>query len=323
MKMPSARHFYLARQVVISLFAIIPLTGLSACAGHSARHVAPPPVAASPDSSADPATPLTADQTAPPIPHIAVSESEVILVYLYQLTVPWGTFIHNDKFWKLIDEDSVDVGTYDLLYKNGLRVGHGRLGNFPAYAALIDKEAFGVRTTQFFNVAGGGTNILNVNPEDPTQEITEETLFVFDRNGLNGRSYAHCQNRLLFSFIWEPHQNDTVRIDLCPTVEVVRTRMDWWLQDNPKGNPALNSEHLYELGLRLDLGPDDFLVIGASPAASEAHRVGNLFLTHDLPTQRVEQLLLLSRKPLTLKHARPVGATATTRKIEIVPPIKK
>ncbi|MDP9172604.1 MAG: hypothetical protein M3O30_01900 [Planctomycetota bacterium] len=256
-------------------------------------------------------------------PRAVLKTNEVIHIYMYQFSLPYGSISRNQEFWKLVDEDTVDVPTYSRLLKNGIRVGRGRMKDFKNYAALIDKETSNLKITQFFNISGGGNNMVNMNPEDATRDLDQETLFVFGDHGLTGRDYAHCQNRLLFSFLREPHFPETIRVNVCPDVEVVRSRLDWWLTDSPKENPALNSEHLYDLALRADLAPDEFLVIGASPAADESHRVGNLFLTRDDPTQRVEKLLILSQKILPLQHARLIGSQATTRSIPLTPPVSK
>src|SRR5687768_16144984 len=42
---------------------------------------------------------------------------------MYQFTVPHGGVSRSEEFWKRVDEQRIDVATYDLLLKNGLRVG--------------------------------------------------------------------------------------------------------------------------------------------------------------------------------------------------------
>src|SRR5258706_3179089 len=42
---------------------------------------------------------------------------------IYHLRVPLGTVPANDNFWKHAAEHALDISTYDVLYKNGLRVG--------------------------------------------------------------------------------------------------------------------------------------------------------------------------------------------------------
>src|SRR5579859_514682 len=47
----------------------------------------------------------------------------VILLDIYDVTVPLGAISGNDEFWKRVDEDQVDVAAHDLLLKNGVRFG--------------------------------------------------------------------------------------------------------------------------------------------------------------------------------------------------------
>jgi hypothetical protein len=305
----------------IAMFAI----ALAACSGNSSKPTGSKSVNPSVDGRSVTGGPIAADLPAPPDAggRAPTKESEIIHVRMYQISVPYGSIIRSNEFWKLVDEDAVDVATYDLLYRNGIRVGRGHASDAQSFASILDKESNRSTFTDFYNISGGGNNIVPMNPEDPSREIDEESMFIFDSHGLSGRSYAHCQNRFLISFLWEPHTVNTVRVNICPTVEVVRYRADWWLSDYPKENPALNTEHIYDLGLRADLGPDDLLIIGATPAAADAHRVGNLFLTRDEPTQRTEQILILSRKPLIFRRAAVKDASPTTRKIELTPPVAR
>src|SRR5690348_11604391 len=52
-------------------------------------------------------------------------EKVPLIVYMdvNRIKVPFGTISANEAFWKRIDENVVDVATYDTLYRNGLRVG--------------------------------------------------------------------------------------------------------------------------------------------------------------------------------------------------------
>src|ERR1044072_8784778 len=55
----------------------------------------------------------------------------------YQLSVPFGVISRNEKFWKRIDEDCVDRITYDVLYKNGVRVGQAPIGEWEYFKKII------------------------------------------------------------------------------------------------------------------------------------------------------------------------------------------
>src|SRR4051812_45992675 len=46
---------------------------------------------------------------------------------VYVLSLPLGTVSRNEEFWKRVNEQALDVATYDLLFKNGVRVGEAPL----------------------------------------------------------------------------------------------------------------------------------------------------------------------------------------------------
>src|SRR5688572_30381845 len=57
---------------------------------------------------------------------------------LYHLSVPFGTVSGNEAFWKRVDEQAVDVATYDLLLKNGVRVGVAPVAEWERFRRVIE-----------------------------------------------------------------------------------------------------------------------------------------------------------------------------------------
>src|SRR5439155_23998356 len=47
----------------------------------------------------------------------------VFQLVCYQITVPVGTVSKNEEFWKRIDETVMDPARYDVLRRNGMRLG--------------------------------------------------------------------------------------------------------------------------------------------------------------------------------------------------------
>src|SRR4051812_27224452 len=67
-------------------------------------------------------------------------QPKVPLVYrleAYVISVPFGTVSRNETFWKRINEQCVDVATYDVLYKNGLRIGQAPYQEWEYIRGLI------------------------------------------------------------------------------------------------------------------------------------------------------------------------------------------
>src|SRR5277367_3566362 len=47
----------------------------------------------------------------------------VVQLDIYQLEVPFGALSRDDEFWKRVDETQINPADYDVLVKNGVRVG--------------------------------------------------------------------------------------------------------------------------------------------------------------------------------------------------------
>jgi len=57
---------------------------------------------------------------------------------VYEVTVPFGAVSRSQEFWKRVNETSVDVATYDLLQKNGFRVGVAPAAEWSYFRAITN-----------------------------------------------------------------------------------------------------------------------------------------------------------------------------------------
>src|SRR5689334_22204087 len=78
---------------------------------------------------------------------------------VYDLTVPFGAVSRSREFWKRVDETSVDVATYDLLQKNGFRVGVAPASEWSYFRAIIDQHPV---VTRHITVTSGGTGSVEL-----------------------------------------------------------------------------------------------------------------------------------------------------------------
>ena len=114
---------------------------------------------------------------------------------VYQLTVPFGTISRDKEFWKRVDETQLDMPTYDLLLKNGIRVGIGATDDWLYFRTIIDQyHATGKPYTS--SATDGG--YLDV----PLHEDVEyQDIFYFnDHNDLTGRTFVKCEDLLSVAF---------------------------------------------------------------------------------------------------------------------------
>jgi len=212
----------------------------------------------------------------------------VICLEIYQLALPAGTVSANQEFWKQVNEQVVDVATYDILYKNGLRVGEASNDQWPFFKDFIEQNPAMVRHSTM--IAREANSIeLEMNKNLPAQN-----LFYFDAdNLLQGRSFDRCDNLLAISFQPAPRKPQTVRVALCPVVRAERKVLQYSINNDERELEYVRPERLYDLNLRADVAVDHFLLIAPSPECRWPTSIGNAFLMRDGPGERQEQLILL------------------------------
>jgi hypothetical protein len=143
-------------------------------------------------------------------------------VELYQLVVPLGTISRNAQFWKRIDEQAVDVATYDLLYKNGVRVGEAPIAEWDYFRQVMEEHPA---------VSKGNTLVGHEGKpiELPLRkEVHDQEIFYFDRdNRLQGRSFEQSENFIALTMQTAPRKAETLRIALCPVVRGTRRKLEY------------------------------------------------------------------------------------------------
>jgi hypothetical protein len=237
-----------------------------------------------PASEADPAHSPPRDAPGP--------VRELFRIDVYQFTAALGSLGRNEDFWKRIDEQCVDVGTYDLLFKNGVRVGVAPMSEFGTIRKHIDADA----TCHTMSVTGTIARQVQL---ETRKDLVEEIIFRFDQNNEPiGRTYDRCTNLLNLSFEPTPRKPGSVRVKLCPMVRSSRTELEFSLLNEEREIQWVSPEAMYDLNLRVDIAPDMFLIIAPSSDADRPTSVGNAFLTQDGPTERLEQVIVLVPRPL-------------------------
>jgi hypothetical protein len=235
-----------------------------------------------PDPIALPATAPSAP-TAPPRPGITVID-----LSLYQIVVPAGTISASKDFWQ-----GLDFAGGDLMDKNGIRVGEGNVADWPRYKGILDSA--GANTVPNRYIAPSATDQeLAV-----SGELAEQTIFCFDAHGLSGHVYDQCQNLLVLGFQPTPGEPDAVRLELCPLVRATRHHYQYTVLNDQDVVDFTSDEHLYDLGLRVDLPRERFLVVAPSPQSERTTSIGHQFLTQDGKSGRSELVLIFVVNPVT------------------------
>src|SRR5204863_5760681 len=64
----------------------------------------------------------------------------LVQMIAYQIIVPVGSVSRNGEFWHHVSETAVDMGTHDLLYKNGVRVGMASAGEWDYFKSILEQN---------------------------------------------------------------------------------------------------------------------------------------------------------------------------------------
>ena len=230
----------------------------------------------------------------------------LIVLCVYRISVPLGTVSHSDAFWKRVDETAVNIGTYDLLLKNGVRVGQAPLAEWSYFKSILDASPIVSQRMQL-------TAVDHLSQElEMSGPLERQTIFcVGSDNEPVGRSFDHCQNLLSLTAVPTPRQPHTVRLTICPVVRSLVTILQYTQQDREQSITLEKPERLYDLNLTADVPPDRFLILAPSPDAENQLCLGNRFLVSDAPSAKQETILLIAPQPSAL----PMPANSTNAPI--------
>ena len=207
---------------------------------------------------------------------------------VYQLTLPLGAVSRSEEFWKRVDEQSVDIGTYDLLQKNGFRVGVAPSTEWAYFRAILEQHP---ATTRKTTVQAGDAGALEMLMK---KGITEQNLFYLtDDNRLLGRTYDRCENLLAVTFHPAPRRPGNVRVTLCPLVRTTRGQFQISVTNVEREYEYVRPERLYDLNLCCDVPVSGFLVVAPSMMAKWSSNLGSAFLVDGGVAERFEHVLIM------------------------------
>jgi hypothetical protein len=276
----------ITRAAALTLIALLPL----ACA----KKPAP-----TPDEQPAPATrPVTHLPSgtpdlmnADPLP----AQEYLIQLTAYKITVPAGSISRNDDFWKRVNETAVDVPTYELLFKNGVRVGVAQAGEWDYLKDLLNKYP---AITQPSAYAGREAKDIEL---ELKMKVPYQNLFYYNTHGeLVGQTYERCDNLLKVQFQPAPRKPGTVRLALCPVLRSLREVAVAIGDIKTTSYQWMRPEQLFDLNLVADVPIDGFLVLAPSSEGRWPTSLGNTFLVQDGVAEQTETLLIF--RPITFRQ---------------------
>jgi hypothetical protein len=249
------------------------------------------------------AAPAVGPRDAVPDPQLVVS------LTVYQLSVPARSVSRNEEFWKHANEDGiVDVGTHDLLFANGVRVGVAPRPEWEYFKHILEANSV---VTQQSGATGGsmGTALELPLKKDVLQQYL---MWFHPTSGLIGQVYDRCDNSMVIHFMPVPKRLGTVRVTVTPKLLAERTELMYTVRNEIQELNFRRPEYLFDMRLSVDVPLDNFLIVAPSADAEAQTSIGNRFLNHERNGEEYETVLLISPQPFRFeeKKAGPTTAAA-------------
>ena len=240
------------------------------------------------------------------VPKISASNIPTsIHVDIYQLSVPYGTVSRNEKFWKRIDENCVDVTTYDTLFKNGIRVGLAPTAEWEHFKNIMEEHPAVTRMNSLVSFEGRTVEL------PMRKQVQRQHIFYLDSAGaMQGRTFDASENLVAMVLQPAPRKPDTIRFTMCPLVRATRKRLEYSALNREEPEVTyVQPERLYDLNLRVDVPVEAFFVVAPSGEATWPTSVGNNFFVSNGAAERMETVLLMVPRIVKIQEpAAPPGA---------------
>lgn len=218
----------------------------------------------------------------------AAADPASMRVEIFLLQVPSGTISGNDAFWKRVDEHAVDVATYDLLYRNGIRVGQAHTREWDHIRRVMDQYPAISHSTTL--VAAENKPVeLPLRKGVPFQDI----CYFDSSNRLSGQSFDECENLVTMTLQPAPRKPGVMRLALCPTVRSMRKRIQFSPLNNEQEVLFASPEKIYDINLRCDVPVDHFLIVAPSSESAWRTSIGSQFFITEGAAEKLENVLLI------------------------------
>ena len=213
-----------------------------------------------------------------------------------------GFFSRSGKVWNHLDEEAIPADTAVILQRNGLRVARGKEDSWPAIKALLKEEH--VETSRDRMAVTNGLPLmveLNGVPRD-------QILFLLRPEGpVAGASFPESTNVLRIEYDILLAKPSSLQVRVIPEIRLPRRRPRPKLDESDSPQPPWEqaTRVLHELAFEMEVGPDEFFVIGPSPTAELGHWAGSLLLCEETDGRWFESMYFIT--PRIFRTGRSTG----------------
>ncbi len=240
------------------------------------------------------------------------SRLRVVQLDVYHLKLPLGAVSRSEEFWKHVEEQQVDVGTYDLLRKNGWRLGVAPTNEWSYFRDILDAHPASSKPYVLSAGPAGANGSLEL---EMRENVPYQNIFDFtDANVLHGRTFERCQNLLSITLQQAPRRPGEARVTVCPTVRALHRRFEVSNTDGEREIRYVHPTRLYDLNCQLDIPAGNFLVIAPSPEVKWKTSLGATFLVQDGAAEQLEQVLLMVPRVAELEETPPAAPVSPAKK---------
>lgn len=221
--------------------------------------------------------------------------------------VPRGTFSQSGKIWNHLDEQIIPADLAATLQRNGLRIARGKVASWLPIKALLDTERDVTAIPNSIALYNGLPLTLELD-----RQFHDQTVFLYRRDGsLAGVPLPGSLNMLRIEYAIPLADPNSVILDIMPEIRL-RPEEPKLLAGAVLDRPMVPPSRVFrELAARAQIGPDEFLAIGPSPAAGQRlHLIGSLMLCKESEGRPQECMFFITprliRKEIT-PAANPAG----------------
>ena len=209
----------------------------------------------------------------------------------YQISVPMGKVSRNEEFWKRIDEQTLDPAKYDLLQRNGMRLGIAPISEFARIRSILEDTPSPAKA---MGTIGPGAKNIEISMR---QGIPFETISYYAAgNGMANQTFDRCENLFNISYRRAPRSLADVRLDITPVVRSTVSHLEYTQENNAVEIRDVKPTSLY-MNLEIDLPMDKFLVLSPSDSALLPTVIGHQFFVKNDVSQQMEQVLIFVAQP--------------------------
>lgn len=230
-----------------------------------------------------------------------------LMVHFRMATVllPAGTASGSEDLWSYVDEEALGAETAAALGRNGMRIGVGRMSNWPDVADVLKRMTGRQVAMSHMPALPGSTIPVRLKERQPVQ-----TIFVsLDDLSLSGEDYPPGSNILGINCRIDPNNRDSLLVTGVPQIESTRVRPKY-VRDRGLRRfvPLPDWFEFTPLRFRLRMDTGEFLVIGPGRRAQIPTSVGHHFLIRQREGIAFETVLVLMPRIVeaTVRQTKPM-----------------